>query len=43
MFQNIIDYTTHGEPQVSIALKLHIESELAWHCEIPKYLDKVML
>ena len=36
-------YITHGESQASLALKGHIEKELAWTCEVPTYLEKVEL
>lgn len=36
-------FLTHGTPAAANALKAHIEKELAWHCVVPDYLDKVTL
>lgn len=36
-------FITHGSPESSISLKRHIVKELGWECQIPTYLDKVIL
>lgn len=36
-------FITHGEPDAAHALKKHIEEALHWRCEVPRYLEKVVL
>jgi metallo-beta-lactamase family protein len=36
-------FITHGEPAAASALKLRIERELGWKCELPKYRQLVHL
>ncbi|WP_367608179.1 MBL fold metallo-hydrolase [Legionella sp. W05-934-2] len=36
-------FITHGEDSASEALKINVEEQLGWACEIPEYLQKVTL
>jgi metallo-beta-lactamase family protein len=36
-------FVTHGEPAAADALRLRIEEELHWQCEVPEYRDTVTL
>lgn len=36
-------FITHGEPDAADALRMHIEEELGWACEVPEYLQQVTL
>lgn len=36
-------FVTHGEPTAADALRLRIEEQLHWPCEVPEYLETVTL
>ena len=36
-------FVTHGEPAAADALRLRIEEQLRWRCEVPEHLDRVDL
>ena len=36
-------FVTHGEPAAADALRLRIEEQLGWRCEVPEYLDTVTI
>ena len=36
-------FITHGEPAAADALRIRIEEQLGWVCEVPEYLQKVSL
>jgi metallo-beta-lactamase family protein len=36
-------FITHGEPPAADALRIRIQEELDWPCEVPSYLDEVVL
>lgn len=36
-------FITHGEPAAADALRLRIQEQLGWRCQVPEYQQKVML
>lgn len=36
-------FITHGEPAAADALRFRMQEELDWSCEVPSYLDEVLL
>ena len=38
-----LTFVTHGEPPAADALRLRIQEELGWACQVPAYRDVVLL